>query len=82
MLPVGMEVSLLEAARSGIDTYDKLVCYMDEQIAGIVLGKSGGKSGSGGQLAASLNLENEVRLELVKGDADLLTDTLTRQLIK
>lgn len=82
MVPQGMEISLLEAARSGIDTYEKLVCYMDEQIAGIVLGKSGGKSGSGGQLAASLNLENEVRLELVKGDADLLTDTLTGQLIK
>ncbi len=82
MLPTGMEVELLEAARSGIDTYDKLVCYMDDQIAGIVLGKAGGKSGSGGQLAASLNLENEVRLELVKGDADLLTDTLTRQLVR
>lgn len=82
MVPQNMEIALLEAARSGIDTYEKLVVYMDDQISGIVLGKSGGRNGSGGQMAAAAKLENDVRLELVKGDADLNTDTLTRQLVK
>lgn len=80
MTPIGMEIELVEAARSGIDTYEKLSCYMDDQITGIVLGKSGGR-GSGGQLAAAINVENEVRLELVKADADLISDTLNTQLI-
>jgi phage gp29-like protein len=81
MVPQGMEIELLEAAKSGIDTYERLCQYMDDQSAGVVLGKSGGK-GSGGQLAANLKLENEVRLELVKADADLLSDTLQRQLVR
>lgn len=81
MMPQGMEVDLLEAAQSGIDTYERLCRYMDDQIAGIVLGKSSG-IGSGGALAASLNIENEMRLELIKGDADLLSDTLNRQLVR
>ena len=40
-VPAGMEISLLEAARSGIDTYEKLVRYMDEQISEAVLGETG-----------------------------------------
>ncbi len=84
MTPVGMEIELLEAARSGIDTYDRLVSYMDGQISGIILGKAGGGEGkgSGGQLAASLNLENEVRQELIKGDADQLDHSINFQLVR
>lgn len=78
MVPTGMEISLLEAARSGIDTYERLCKYMDDQIAGIILGKSGG-IGSGGQLAANINVENDVRLELVKADADLLSESVVAQ---
>lgn len=80
MVPQGMEISLLEAAKSGIDTYERLCRYMDDQIASIVLGKPGGNSG--GQLASAINTENEVRLELVGGDGDLLSDTLDRQLVR
>lgn len=81
MVPQGMEIELLEAARSGIDTYERLCKYMDEQTAGIVVGKAGG-TGSGGQLAAAVNLENEVRLELVKADGDMLSDSLNRQIVR
>ncbi|RZI43699.1 DUF935 family protein [Herbaspirillum sp. HC18] len=81
MVPQGMEIDLIEATRSGIDTYERLCRYMDDQIAGIVLGKSGGV-GTGGQLAAAVSVENEVRLELIKGDADLLSDTMNRQLVR
>ena len=81
MVPQGMEITLLEAAKSGIDTYERLCRYMDDQTAGIVLGKAGG-IGSGGQLASAINTDNEIRLELVKADGDLLSDTLNRQLVR
>lgn len=80
MVPAGMEITLLEAAKSGIDTYENLCRFMDEQTAGIVLGKPGAQSG--GALAAAINTENEIRLELVKADGDLLSDTLNRQLVR
>lgn len=80
MVPQGMDITLLEAAKSGIDTYETLCKYMDDQTASIVLGKPGGNSG--GHLASAINTENEIRLELVRGDGDLLSDTLNRQLVR
>ena len=82
MVPQSMEIELLEAARSGIDTYERLCAYMDNQITGIILGTPSGAGKSGGQLASAINTANEVRLELVKADADLLSDTLNRQIVK
>jgi phage gp29-like protein len=81
MVPQGMEIDLLEAAKSGIDTYERLCKYMDDQTAGIVLGKSGG-IGSGGQLASAINVDNEVRLELIKADGDMLSDSLNKQTVR
>jgi phage gp29-like protein len=81
MVPQGMEITLLEAAKSGIDTYERLCKYMDDQTAGVVLGKSGGV-GSGGQLASAVTIENEVRLELVKADGDLQCESVNKQLVR
>lgn len=79
-IPQGMEVKFLEAARSGgSDAYERMARYMDEQIEEIVLGDSGGKQ-SGGAMAAAAITKKEVRIELVKADADLLSDTLTNTL--
>jgi phage gp29-like protein len=75
-----MEITLLEAAKSGIDTYEKLCRYMDDQTASIVLGKPGGNSG--GQLASAINTENDIRLELVRADGDLLSDSLNKQIVR
>jgi phage gp29-like protein len=75
-IPEGMVVEFLEASRSGgTDAYERMARYMDEQIEEIVLGDSGGK-GSGGAIAAAAITKKEVRIELVKADADLLSDTL------
>ncbi|NVM78893.1 phage gp29-like protein [Duganella sp. SG902] len=75
-IPDNMKVEFLEAARSGgSDAYERMARYMDEQIEEIVLGDSGGKNG-GGALAAAAITKKEVRIELVKADADLLSDTL------
>ncbi|MCL2790110.1 MAG: DUF935 domain-containing protein [Desulfobulbus sp.] len=82
IVPQGMVVRFLEAARSGIDTYEHLARYMDEQISECVLGETLSTNiGSSGSLAAS-NTHNEVRLELAKGDSDLLSATLNETLIR
>lgn len=79
----GMEVELLEAARSGnINTYETLVRYMDEQISAAVLGEAESARTQGGALAAAALTRQNVRLELVKADADLLSQTLNRTLVR
>lgn len=78
MVPQGMDIQLLEAAKSGIDTYEKLCRYMDDQTTGIVLGKPSG----GTRLATDINTENEIRLELVKADGDLLSDSQCKQMVR
>jgi len=84
IIPEGMKIEFLEAARSGsVDTYETLCRYMDEEISKAVLGEtlSTSMGKSGGSFAAS-NTHNEVRLELTKADADLLSDTLNATLVK
>lgn len=79
-LPEGTSVKLIEAKRSGTGTNEALVRYMDEQIGAAILG-DGGQKGQGGEMASAANLRNEVRLELVKADADLLSATLNASLV-
>lgn len=84
VIPDGMLVELLEAQRSGsIDTYEKLARYMDEQISLCVLGETitttPRSTGLGSGVA---DVQNEVRLEIAKADADLLSDTLNATLVR
>jgi len=83
IVPQGMMVKFLEAARSGsIDTYERLARYMDEQISECVLGETLSTNiGNSGSLAAA-KTHNEVRLELARGDSDLLSDTINETLIR
>jgi hypothetical protein len=84
IVPEGMVISLIEAARSGsIDCYEKLARYMDEQISECVLGETGStnQSGGGGSRARD-EVGNGVRLELVKADSDLLCATINSTLVK
>lgn len=84
IIPEGMMIEFLEASRSGsVDTYETLCRYMDEEISKAVLGETLSTSmGKGGGSYAASNTHNEVRLELTKADADLLSDTLNATLIK
>lgn len=84
IVPEGMEVKLLEAQRSGsIDTYERLARYMDEQMSEAVLGETGStnQSGGGGSRARD-EVGNEIRLELVKADADLLSGSVNTGLVR
>lgn len=82
-IPDGMEVMLLEASRSGsISCYEGLANYMDSEISKAVLGETlSTQIGDRGSYAAA-KTHNEVRMQLSKADADLLSDTLNRTLIK
>lgn len=82
--PEGMDIALIEAARSGtVDTYEKLCRYMDEQISKAVLGGTMSTTASPGGLGSGqADVQNEVRLEVSKADADLLSATLQRTLVQ
>ena len=82
-IPDGMAAELLEAKRAGtFDAYESLARYMDEDISKVILGQtlttSPGEAGS----RALGTVHNEVRLELTKGDADLLSDSLNSSLVR
>ena len=83
-IPEGMVVELLEASRSGsVDTYEKFVRYMDEQISKGVLGETMSTTASAAGLGSGqANVQNEVRLEISKADADLLSSTLRETLVQ
>ncbi len=82
-IPDDLEITLLEASRSGsISSYESLCKYMDGEISKTVLGETlSTEMGSTGSYAAA-QTHNEVRKELTKADSDLLSDTLNRTLIK
>jgi len=81
-IPEGMVIELLEATRGGNAGYEDMCRYMDEQISYCVLGEAAGAKNSGGAMASAAITRNEVRLELVQFDADMLSATLNRTLVK
>lgn len=83
VIPQGLVLKLLEASRTGsVDAYERFLTYCDQMISEVVLGESlttsAGKNGS----RALGEVHNEVRLELVKADADLLSDTLNDTIVR
>lgn len=83
IVPEGMAIELLEATRGGaVNTYEMLARYMDEEITLAVLGETATAKGGGGQAASAAITRNEVRLELVQADADMLSGTLNKTLVK
>jgi len=82
-IPQGMVVRLLEAARTGgMDGYEMLMRWLDEMILQAILGESNSSRESGGALAAASLIRNEVRMELTRADADLLSSTINKSLVR
>lgn len=83
-IPEGMMIEFLEATRGGSgDNYEKLAKYMDDQISEAVLGETMSTSAKSAGIGSSqAAVHNEVRLELVKADADLLSGTLNESLVR
>lgn len=76
-VPHGMEISFLEAARSGTADYSKLCEYMDNAIAKLVLGQTASTQGSPGRLGND-ELQGDVRADLTRADADLVCESYNR----
>lgn len=73
IVPEGMQIELLEAARSGSADYGALLARMDASIAKVVLGQTltTEVSAAGGSRALG-DVHMDVRQDLVKADADLI----------
>lgn len=83
IVPEGMTIELLEAKRAGsFDSYETLARYMDDDISKAVLGETL-STNAGDQGSRALGqVHNQVRLEITKGDADSLSDTLNDTLVR
>lgn len=80
-VPEGMEIELIEAARSGTGDYTALYDRMDAAIAKAVLGQTASTQGTPGRLGND-NLQQEVRADLIKADADLVCESFNRSVIE
>jgi len=69
IVPDGMAVELLEAARSGTADYDKFMERMDHAISKVVVGHTAAADATPGRLGGESTAE-EVRGDLTKADAD------------
>jgi phage gp29-like protein len=73
--PEGMVITLLEATRSGAADYASMVRVMDDAIAQVILGQTASTQGTPGKLGNE-QLQSDVRLDIVKADADLICMSL------
>jgi phage gp29-like protein len=74
VLPEGMALELLEAARSGTADYKTLHDTMDATIAKVVLGQTASSEGTPGKLGDE-ELQSDVRQDIIKADADLICES-------
>lgn len=80
LAPEGVEIELLEAARSGSSDYDTMRKAMDAAVAKIIIGQTASSEGTPGRLGND-DLQGDVRLDLIKADADLVSASFQRQVV-
>lgn len=80
-VPEGLVIDLLEAARSGTADYTKLYEHMDNAIAKVILGQTASTQGTPGRLGND-ELQSDVRLDLIKADADLVCESFNRSVAR
>lgn len=80
-VPQGMEISFLEAARSGTADYVRLCEYMDGAIAKITLGQTASTQGTPGRLGND-DLQGDVREDLIRADSDLVCESFNQTVVK
>ena len=79
ILPEGMAIELIEAARSGKVDYGALCDRMDQAVAKVVLSQVMTSEVVGGQYKAEV--QNDVRGEVIKADADLICQSFNRSVV-
>jgi phage gp29-like protein len=79
--PDNVTVELLEAARSSsVDSYDRWEKFWNDAITFIILGQTATTEGTPGKLGAETE-RADIRQEIVKADADLLSEPQNNDLI-
>lgn len=81
IIPEGMSIELIEAARSGTADYTALYDRMNASISKVVLGHTGSTDATPGRLGGESNAA-DVRRDLVKADADLVCESANRSFIR
>jgi len=76
-MPKGVEITLLEAKRSGTTDYETFCSYMDKAIAKVTVGQSASLEPTAGKLGNE-KLQSDVRADLIKADADLICESWNR----
>ena len=82
IVPDTMQLELMEASRTGQASYQGLCDYMDRAISKTVLSQTLTTEVKGEGSFAASKTHDEVRMEIVKSDADCLCETLNKTLIQ
>lgn len=77
IIPKGMKLTLLEAARSGTADYKTLQEVMDATIQKVTLGQTASTQGTKGRLGND-DLQADVREDIIKADADLICESFNQ----
>ncbi len=80
-IPEGMAAELIEAARSGISTHEQLIERMDQAITTAILSQTLTTSQGDRGSQALGNVHSDIKDEVAKSDADMLSDTLNETLM-
>jgi phage gp29-like protein len=81
IIPDGMTIELLEAARSGSADYTALYDRMDAAISKLILGHASTTDATAGKLGGD-NMASEVRSDITAADADLICSSFNRSVVK
>jgi phage gp29-like protein len=79
-IPNTMAAEFLNAARTGTSDYKELVGFMNSEITQVIVGQT--MTIEDGSSRSQSETHNEKMGEIVKGDADLLTDSSASQVFK
>ncbi|ODU53465.1 MAG: portal protein [Lysobacteraceae bacterium SCN 69-48] len=80
IIPTGMELELIEAARSGTADYKTLHDTMNAAIQKVTLGQTASTQGTPGKLGNE-DLQGDVRDDIIKADADLVCESFNQQIV-
>lgn len=81
IVPEGMQIELIEAARSGTADYTSLYDRMDRAIAKVILGHTGSSESAPGRLGGE-DMAGDVRDDIVKADADVVCESFNRSVVR
>lgn len=80
LVPEGVEIELLEAARNGSADYKAMCDAMDGAITRLIMGQTASSQGTPGKLGNE-DQQGDTKADLVRSDSDLISASFKRQVI-